>query len=331
MTSAQSYPPLGRLPLAREDVDRGCEVRVEDGWLERIWSENTTRVLWLHAGLAPVNSGQLVLSAPSGDLPESAVYLGRSTEHSNANDDEAVELVLLISDSDQPEPTLYGPEIGGAAVTDPESITWVGVRDVAAALSDLDTGILVEAVAVANWHARSQYCPRCGAATQATQSGWVRVCPEDNTEHFPRTDPAVIMAITDPEDRILLGNNAQWGPTRFSTLAGFVEPGESLEAAVKREVFEESQLVVHSPHYLGSQPWPFPQSLMLGFTATTDHPEAAESDGEEVLTVRWFTREELRVEVEAGRVIIPGASSIARALLDHWYGGTLPQPRALEN
>lgn len=334
----ESFPPLGRLPLAREDVDRGCEVRAQESWLPSIWSRPETRVLWLHGGLAPVYNGQLVLcSVPDDDLApadrhETSVYLGRSLEHRNGSTggNSAAELVLLIADSSGPAPILDRPEVAGTPI-DAEKITWVGVRDVAAALSSRDAGIFVEAVAVANWHARNGFCPRCGAATRITTSGWVRVCPQDNSEHFPRTDPAIIVAITDPDDRILLGNNAQWGPTRFSTLAGFVEPGESLEAAVKREIYEESHLRVHSPRYLGSQPWPFPQSLMLGFTARTDTPEEAVSDGEEVLTVRWFTRDELREQVERGDVMIPGASSIARALLEHWYGGSLPEPRTLQN
>lgn len=342
----ESFPPLGRLPLAREDVDRGCEVRGQDSWLPSLWERAETRVLWLHGGLAPVSNGQLVLcpvpddAVPPAERDETTVYLGRSLEHSNGNNGNkgekgedataAAELVLLIADSAGPAPRLEHPELAGEPIS-ADDVAWLGVRDVAAALSSRDAGIFVEAVAVANWHARNGFCPRCGAPTRITTSGWVRVCPQDGSEHFPRTDPAVIVAITDPDDRILLGNNAQWGPTRFSTLAGFVEPGESLEAAVKREIYEESHLRVHSPRYLGSQPWPFPQSLMLGFTARTDAPEEAISDGEEVLTVRWFTRAELREQVERGDVVIPGASSIARALLEHWYGGSLPEPRTLQN
>jgi NAD+ diphosphatase len=277
-----------------------------------------------------VLGGQLVLALPDGDLPEDAVYLGRSTAAVVTGDAGPVraELILLTA----PEhPPLKGPEAGGTPVSRPGDVSWVGLRDVAAALTDRDAGVFVEAQAIANWHATHTHCPRCGTPTTLAQSGWVRVCPADGSEHFPRTDPAIIVAITDRDDRILLGNNTAWGPGRFSTLAGFVEPGEALESAVVREIHEESQLMVHSPQYLGSQPWPFPQSLMLGFSAITDDPGAAVADGEEIAEVRWFTREELRAHVAAGDITIPGATSISRALIEHWFGGDLPEPRTLQN
>lgn len=332
-SSDRNTPPLGRLALAREDVDRGCEERSQPGWLDTIWNSGQARVLWLQGGRAPVSAGQLVLSDPVGELPADAVYLGRSSEHVSSEVSEAVghvELVLVTADPADPVPDLVGAQTGQETVPTHE-VHWAGVRDIAAALEDRDVGMLVEAVAVTNWHQKNGFCPRCGSTTTVTNAGWVRVCDQEGDEIFPRTDPAIIAAITDPDDRILLGNNAAWGANRYSTLAGFVEPGESLEAAVIREVHEESNLRVHSPRYLGSQPWPFPQSLMLGFTARTEHPEEIKADGEEVLNVRWFTREELRAASGSGEVLIPGAASIARALLEHWYGGPLPEPSTLEN
>src|SRR5690606_24374847 len=112
------------------------------------------------------------------------------------------------------------------------------------------------------------HCARCGARTDVVQAGWVRSCPGCGADHYPRTDPAVIMAVEDPEGRLLLGRQATWPERRFSTLAGFVEPGESLESAVRREVAEETGVQVGAVDYRGSQPWPFPSSLMLGFRAT---------------------------------------------------------------
>lgn len=330
-------PGLGRLPLARDDVDRGTELRDDEQWLPTIWDQPNTRVLWLHGRTAPMYDGGLVLTAPAGELPDDAVYLGRSAEHTPQHsqfvdrDEEHVEIVLLIANSDTKAPWLDDPQVGGIVVDRPADIDWLGVSDIAPALNDRDVGIFVSGIAIANWHKVNKYCPRCGTRTELKTSGWVQVCPKDGSEHFPRTDPAVIMLITDPDDRALLGNNKAWGDKRYSTLAGFVEPGESLEAAVKREVYEESQVIVDGVEYMGSQPWPFPQSLMLGYLGQTQHPEDAQADHEELAEVRWFSREELREEVESGRMFIPGAASIAHHLMRHWYGGPLPQPRTLEN
>lgn len=330
----ETLPALGRLPLARADVDRGCEVRSREGWLHQAWSRPEARVLWLSGRRAPVSGGRLVLVRPEGDLPDGAVYLGRSAAAVGtadpAGDGTGARAELILLTSEEP-PALTGAEAGGKPVDRPEDIAWVGLRDAAAALTDRDAGVFVEAQAIANWHATHTHCPRCGTRTILTRSGWVRLCPADGSEHFPRTDPAIIVAITDRDDRILLGNNTAWGPRRFSTLAGFVEPGESLEAAVVREIHEESQLRVHSAQYLGSQPWPFPQSLMLGFSALTDDPDGAVADGEELAEVRWFTRDELRECVATGDVTIPGAASISRALIENWFGGALPEPRTLQN
>lgn len=330
-------PSLGRLPLARDDVDRGTELRDDEQWLSHLWEQPNTRVLWLHGRTAPIYAGELVLTTPSGPLPDHAVYLGRSADHTPEYSqyvdpaEDHVEIILLTANSDTGAPWLQDPEVGGIAVENPHDIGWIGVSDIAPGLNDRDVGIFVSAVAIANWHKVNQYCPRCGTKTEMRTSGWVQVCPNDGSEHFPRTDPAVIMLITDPDDRALLGNNISWGNKRYSTLAGFVEPGESLEAAVKREVYEESRVVIDGMRYMGSQPWPFPQSLMLGYIGQTQRPEDARADKAELADVRWFSRKQLREEIEHGNMFIPGASSIAHHLLRHWYGGPLPQPRTLEN
>jgi NAD+ diphosphatase len=150
----------------------------------------------------------------------------------------------------------------------------------------------------------------------------VRRDPVSNTEVFPRTDAAIIVGVVDADDRILLGSNALWEKNRFSLLAGFVEPGESFEAAVIREVFEESGIRVTDPVYLGSQPWPFPASIMVGFRAIVDPAltSTLTPDGAEILDVRWFTRDEIRDGVD---VILPGTTSIARAIIEEWYGGPI--------
>jgi NAD+ diphosphatase len=149
------------------------------------------------------------------------------------------------------------------------------------------------------------------------------VCSGCGRQQFPRTDPAVIMVVTDDEDRCLLGRQERWPAGRYSTLAGFVEPGESLEQAVAREVFEEVGVEVREVAYFGNQPWPFPASLMVGFFARATTTEI-DVDGAEISDARWFTREEMRAEAEAGRLLLPSGISISRSLVETWYGGSLP-------
>jgi NAD+ diphosphatase len=189
----------------------------------------------------------------------------------------------------------------------------VTIRDVGATLSDRDAGLYVAAVALANWHANHVRCPRCGEPSEPVSGGWVRRCVADQSEHFPRTDPAVIVLVHDGADRCLLGRQPVWPPGRYSTLAGFVEPGESLEQAVAREILEESGVVVDDIVYRGSQPWPFPASLMLGFDARVISGEAHVSD-DELEDVRWFSRDDLR----GGKPVLPPSASIAYWLLTGW-------------
>lgn len=320
-----------RLPLSRTGLDRACEQRADAEFLPTLLTDPATRVLWLHGGNAPVRHGALQFAgadslqyddaAQEGAEPRLVVYLGRTAQS---------HVVLAVARPDESVERLGEFIAGGGPVPAGESLQWLGLRDVSATLSPVDSGTFVEAVAIANWHEKHAFCPRCGAKTVVTQSGWVRECTQDQSQHFPRTDPAVIVAITDHEDRILLGANAAWGGTRFSVLAGFVEPGESLEAAVVREIHEEAGVWVTDVTYKGSQPWPFPASLMLGFTAKATSQEV-KADGEEILSVKWFSREELALAVEEGGMGIPSSVSIARALIDDWYGGPVPEPKVLEN
>ncbi len=171
-------------------------------------------------------------------------------------------------------------------------------------MSDRDAGLLVHAVALEEWHRYHLRCPRCGAPTVVAAGGHLRRCPADGSEHYPRTDPAVIMLVRDDDDRCLLGRQASWPTGRFSTLAGFVEPGESLEQAVAREVAEEVGVAVTEVRYVGSQPWPFPSSLMLGFMARAADREIA-VDGVEIEQARWFSRADVVAACADGSLIFP--------------------------
>ena len=165
----------------------------------------------------------------------------------------------------------------------------VSVRDIAPRLAQDDGGLIAYAAALLNWHRRHRFCSVCGNASGIEEAGLLRRCPACGAEHHPRTDPVVIMLVVDEErDRVLLGRQPSWPPGRYSALAGFVEPGESLEDAVAREVLEESGVEVAGARYDSSQPWPFPSSLMLGFTVGYVAGEAVASDGE-LEDARWFS------------------------------------------
>ena len=321
-----SFTFTTRLPLSRHAVDRDHLGRGLPDVFGALWADATTRIL-------PVWRGKILLAQDSLD-PAIAAAVG------------AVRLALLPPETvpnaglrvylgrslpvDLPEPT--GTRIvavqlddAGAARLEPDEERWAGLRTVATLLSVRDAGLFTETLGVFNWHASHSHCPRCGAETAIEEGGWVRRCPFDNSQVFPRTDPAVIVLITDADDRILLGSNAMWENNRYSLLAGFVEPGEALETAVIREMFEESGLRVTDPAYVGSQPWPFPASIMCGFTARLADDQPASGllpDGAEILALRWFSRQELR---EAGEwMLLPGPSSIAHAMIERWLGAALP-------
>jgi NAD+ diphosphatase len=199
--------------------------------------------------------------------------------------------------------------------------TWAGLRELGADLGDLDAGLLVQAIGILEWHERNRFSPLSGAETTVERAGWVQRDPTTGTELFPRTDPAVIMLVHDGGDRCVLGRQAVWPPGRFSILAGFVEPGESAEGAVAREVWEEVGIKVTDIRYVSSQPWPFPQSLMLGFTARVDGDPSLRIDDDEITEAQWFTREQLRTGT--GPRALPPPVSIARNIIDRWVDGEL--------
>lgn len=204
----------------------------------------------------------------------------------------------------------------------PEALGPRTLRETAQHLSETDAGLIVHAVGIANWHRTHRFCARCGARSESAQGGHIRTCPACGAHHFPRTDPAVIMLITDDEGRALLGRHPKWPEGRYSTLAGFLEPGEALEDAVRREVAEEAGIEVGDVSYAASQPWPFPSSLMVGFFGQAKSHEV-HVDGEEIEHARWFTRDEVTDLSQQGGLGLPGTLSISRWLIETWHGGLI--------
>ncbi|WP_405375584.1 MULTISPECIES: NAD(+) diphosphatase [unclassified Microbacterium] len=291
-------------PLARAAIDRAAEERPDEGLLDRARADDRSRVLLLHGDRAPVAAdGSLHLVGP-GDAPDDAewAFLGR--------DAAGLAVLMAIVPAAADEPALA-------------TGTWSGLRAVGGDLPADDAGRFVQALSLGRWLIDAPFCPACGSRTDVRQSGWSRVCPSCGRQHFPRTDPAVIVAVSSAEgDKLLLGRNAAWGETpMYSTFAGFVEAGESLETTVHREVGEEAGVRLDSIEYHGSQAWPYPRSLMLGFSARTIDDAEARADGEEIIDVRWFGREEVRRALAGeGEVRLPGRASIARSLITRWAG-----------
>ena len=204
---------------------------------------------------------------------------------------------------------------------DADAATRVDLRTAAAQWPVREATAFAQARAVLHWRARHRYCGACGHALRYERAGWLGRCEGCGLEHYPRTDPAVIVAVSDGA-RLLLGRQASWPARRYSTLAGFVEPGETLEQTVLREVFEESGVRVRNCRYLASQPWPFPSSLMLGFVAEAE-PDEPRTNDEELEDARWFTRDEvgaaLRGETRDAGLLLSPRVSISRWLVEQWY------------
>jgi len=298
--------PLDTLALSRGTVDRLTEKRAERAWLDAAWTDPGTRVLVVSDGqaLARIDDEHAALRfVPPAEAPAGTRFLlGR---------DDADGVVYFGVSAPLPDPPPPG--------TRPAAL-----REIGTLLGDRDAGLLTHAVALANWHDTHTHCPVDGTPTVPGPGGHVTVCPKDGTEHFPRTDPAVIMLVTDPDDRCLLARNAAWPGRRVSILAGFVDPGESAEQAVIREVAEETQIKVTNVRYVGSQPWPMPRSLMLGFRAEAPAGQAIVVDREEIAEAYWFSRDELLAAIRAREIALPPPVSIARQIIEQWYGAPLP-------
>ncbi|MFC0314061.1 NAD(+) diphosphatase [Gordonia phosphorivorans] len=294
--SFQTPPLLSQAAFDRADQLRGDAERLAAGWAR-------AQVLLVDdRGRYPVDAGGALRWVPAVELDAQpvteAIFLG------------------VLGDVD-----LWALRRGEVAEPLGEP------RSGAHLLSPDEAGLVATALGLLNWHRSSSFSPLDGSPTTSDRSGWVRRAA-DGTEEYPRTDPAVIMVVHDGSDAILLGRQHAWPRPWFSTLAGFVEPGESLEQCVVREVAEEAGIVAHSPLYIGSQPWPFPRSLMLGFEVTADPAQPLELVDGELAEAQWFTRDQVREalarEADWGSaaaetaLMLPPSVSIARSLITSW-------------
>lgn len=294
-------PKFSRPPLASGVLDRDAATRLSEESLDAAWAEPGTLLLRIGSGqrvlpfaVVEEHSAKLALEPVRGERAPHHLYLGRA-------DGDAVFAALAAHTPEYPE-----PDAG-----------WHSPLTAAINLPPLHLELMSTSLALTNWHRSMPFSARDGEATTPAQGGWARI-DEHGGEHFPRTDPAVIVLV-EHEDRVLLGSNVLWDTGRFSLLAGFVEAGESAEHAVVREVLEETGMPVDDVRYVGSQPWPFPRSLMLGFRARLAagaDPGALRPDPAEISELRWFTRDE--VSDPPPGITLPTGLSIARWLIDIW-------------
>ena len=289
-------------------LDRASELRSDEAALDRLWS--SAKIIRVsNSKLATDGKSLLFLSAAEVEkLIASKVFT--SGDKYFLGIDPASKVAYFAWDCD---------EVGlSAGETSTEGLA--SLRELGGTLDEFELGISMQATALSNWHRSHPHCSKCGAETKSTLGGSVRACVKDQSQHHPRTDSAVIVLVKDKDDRILLGHQPIWPDGRFSTFAGFLEPGETFEQCVEREVFEESGVKVNEIKYLGSQPWPFPASIMIAFSAVVDDPSTAKADGVEITEVRWFSRAELKSSVADGSLLLPPTISVARKMIAMWFG-----------
>jgi NAD+ diphosphatase len=288
-------------------MDRASELRKNQGTLDQLWAK--AKILHFSAGRLAVaddateirflNADQIAALIAGGEFKSSERY-------------------FLGLDQLTSEPYFAWNSSHLSHDSEVAPVGYTTLREIGGVLDELQMELALHTVALSNWHNTHPHCARCGATTSVASGGAVRTCDSDKSEHYPRTDCAVIVLVRDSQDRILLGRQAIWPEGRFSCFAGFLEPGETFEQCVQREVFEESGVQVREINYLGSQPWPFPASIMISFEAITDSPNSARPDGEEIVEIKWLTRADLNAEVMAGTLSLPPGMSVSRKMIDRW-------------
>ena len=288
-------------------MDRSAHLRKNQVSLDQLWAQ---------AKIVHFSDGRLALSKAADQLNFlNAAEIAALIESEGFKSGERYFLGL---DQINSEPYFAWNSPHPNSENDHAPAGYATLREIGGALDELQMEIALHAVALSNWHNTHPHCARCGATTSISLGGAIRTCDKDKSEHYPRTDCAVIVLVRDSQDRILLGRQAIWPEGRFSCFAGFLEPGETFEQCVQREVFEEAGLAIREINYLGSQPWPFPASIMISFDAITDFPESARPDGEEIVAIKWLSRDELKAEISAGTLLLPPDISVSHKMIDRW-------------
>jgi NAD+ diphosphatase len=314
------------------ELDRASDARRrDDAWVAEQRAHPGARAL-LAGDAGVVMAGDRLVRLPLAELPSGEAFLlGIDAEGP------LFAIDLDAPSEERPAPLIAAGRPRGSGAERPppsDGPRPVALREAVAVLPRHEGGLLAYVASLLNWHRRHPFCAACGAVSEPAEAGLIRRCPRCKTSHHPRTDPVVIMLATDG-DRLLLGRAPGWPPRRYSALAGFVEPGETLEEAVAREIAEESGIDVGAPRYISSQPWPFPSSLMLGFIAPWEAGEPAAGE-DEVEDVRWFSRDEVAAaaaedvdgwggrpdpaDPDATSLLLPPRLAIARRLIEHWLG-----------
>ena len=288
-------------------MDRAGHLRSNQITLDQLWSK---------AKIVHFSDGRLAVSASATELR----FLSASEVEAliKSGEFKSGEKYFLGLDQLDNEPYFAWNSDHPKSESDDAPVGYTTLREIGGDLNELQMELALHSVALSNWHNTHPHCARCGAQTSVSMGGAVRLCDADKSEHYPRTDCAVIVLVRDSDDRILLGRQAIWPEGRFSCFAGFLEPGETFEQCVQREVYEESGLAVREINYLGSQPWPFPASIMISFEAITDFPEVARPDGEEIVEIKWLSRSELKAQVADGSLSMPPSMSVSRKMIDRW-------------
>lgn len=289
-------------------LERHHEKLQDPAWIAQQLQASATRFLVVRNGEHLITEGS-ALQATALTPADAAPVLTQAESVTLLGNVESVNYVALGFDSH---------EAAWPDALTPRG-TFQDLRQVALRADHRTAGLLAYAQAMVYWHHRHRFCSVCGHPNESTHGGHLRICtnPACGATHFPRTDPAIIVLVTHKE-RCLLARQPHWPPKRYSIIAGFVEPGESLEEAVTREVREESGVTLRAITYRSSQPWPFPKSLMVGFFADAADPQIHRND-HELEDVRWISREALKTALEHGDIGLPSPISISRQLISQWF------------